>query len=232
MVERQHCRPQRAANQAGQDFIALRPRRIVCRDGDLGAGRMTADPGGLARRWGRVVKGGDIGRTEDGYDDEFSIRVGNRSRENPRVRPVSAGRSGRVRVRGRRWLRGRPSTRTLARRRPRAPLSRHAHRPECARRRGRRSGSRRDAALACRCRRSRSLSFATPSTASPEITVVFCHSGSVIVFETTYFGPLLILSAKGPSREGHAAGRSSTTRARSSRLRLDPRTRHRPRRTR
>ena len=41
------------------------------------------------------------------------------------------------------------------------------------------------------------------------VTVVFCHAGSVTVFETTYFGPLLILSANGPWREGQASAKPS-----------------------
>ncbi len=41
------------------------------------------------------------------------------------------------------------------------------------------------------------------------MTVVFCHSGSVSVFETTYFGSLLSFSANGPSRDGQAAAKPS-----------------------
>ena len=54
-----------------------------------------------------------------------------------------------------------------------------------------------------------SFSFLSPPTTSPEMTVVFCHSGSVSVFETTYFGSLLSFSANGPSRDGQAAAKPS-----------------------
>ncbi len=53
------------------------------------------------------------------------------------------------------------------------------------------------------------FSFFNPPTTSPEMTVVFCHSGSLSVFETTYFGSVLSLSANAPSRDGHAAAKPS-----------------------
>src|SRR5881392_404665 len=61
-----------------------------------------------------------------------------------------------------------------------------------------------------------SISLFSPPTTSPEMTVVFCHSGSVSVFETTYFGSALSLSANSPSRDGQAAAKPSyVTRPRS-----------------
>ena len=54
-----------------------------------------------------------------------------------------------------------------------------------------------------------SLSFFNPPATSPEMTVVFCHSGSSSVFETTYFGSALSLSANSPSRDGQAAAKPS-----------------------
>ena len=44
---------------------------------------------------------------------------------------------------------------------------------------------------------------------STPITVELFHSGSSSVEETTYFGIVLNLSAKSPSREGHAAAKPS-----------------------
>lgn len=43
-----------------------------------------------------------------------------------------------------------------------------------------------------------SFSLVTSSSTSPLITRVSFHSGSVRVLESTYFGMLLYLSAKGP----------------------------------
>src|SRR6059036_371074 len=54
-----------------------------------------------------------------------------------------------------------------------------------------------------------SFSFLTASTTSPFNTVVLFHSGSLSVDETTYFGIVLNLSAKSPSRDGHAAANPS-----------------------
>ena len=44
---------------------------------------------------------------------------------------------------------------------------------------------------------------------SSPITVELFHSGSPNVVETTYFGIPLNLSAKSPSRDGHAAAKPS-----------------------
>ena len=54
-----------------------------------------------------------------------------------------------------------------------------------------------------------SFSFEIWSATSLEMTVVFCHSGSVSVVETTYFGSLFSFSANGPSRDGQAAAKPS-----------------------
>jgi len=61
-----------------------------------------------------------------------------------------------------------------------------------------------------------SFSLAISSATFSETTVVFCHCGSVSVVETTTLGSLLSLSAKGPSRDGHASANPSyVTRPRS-----------------
>jgi hypothetical protein len=53
------------------------------------------------------------------------------------------------------------------------------------------------------------FSLATSSTTSPLRTVVLLHVGDWSVFETTYFGIELNLSANSPSRDGHAAAKPS-----------------------
>ena len=54
-----------------------------------------------------------------------------------------------------------------------------------------------------------SLSFVTSSATSPSSTVVFSHSGSFSVEETTNLGIEFILSANSPPRSGHAVEKPS-----------------------